>query len=310
MVKRTVKKVAVKKVALPMGTPAERTAILERMAKKVASERRVGDHWLKPNKGRLTLASLMVDVAALEKKTGEKFDALSDVCKKSFEHLQHQHELTTMRIDKLTVRVAGCEDANGDIHARLSTLEEAAKGANANVRALFDAVGNTNLRVLTLVEHDTQTAKRLTELEHETSDIGEYRGRVTDLELRASGKVLPAPAPAPKPTYVRLPTDAELDVWREAVQRDIKACATPEFLAFCGNMRNRCREHGITVDKFLASYMERVRAREPAPKPKVHCERWLNLYPTGKAWAYDTRELADRHALPDRIECRKIEWEA
>lgn len=46
---------------------------------------------------------------------------------------------------------------------------------------------------------------------------------------------------------------------------------------------------------------------EIVPEPRK-IVRWLNLYPRGFA-SWDSKEDAEAAATPDRIECRKIEWE-
>ena len=45
------------------------------------------------------------------------------------------------------------------------------------------------------------------------------------------------------------------------------------------------------------------------PPPKVWRKGWLNLYPNGDGFLYDTREDADEAADPHRCECREITWE-
>ena len=36
---------------------------------------------------------------------------------------------------------------------------------------------------------------------------------------------------------------------------------------------------------------------------------WINLYRDGTCSCWGTREEADRDAMPNRVECRRIEWE-
>lgn len=48
---------------------------------------------------------------------------------------------------------------------------------------------------------------------------------------------------------------------------------------------------------------------EVVPEPKKHV-RWLNLDIDGHCGAFKSKEEADDFAHPDRIECRRIEWEA
>lgn len=45
-------------------------------------------------------------------------------------------------------------------------------------------------------------------------------------------------------------------------------------------------------------------------KPKLPKRtKWINLYLNGKAEIYSTEDFANAAASPNRIECRKIEWE-
>ena len=89
----------------------------------------------------------------------------------------HRHELTTMRLDKLTARVVGCEDANGDIHVRLDKLEA--------------GLSNLQDRVSTLVEHDTQASLRL---DAQGKLLRQLERQVQD--VYANDARMPAPKPA------------------------------------------------------------------------------------------------------------------
>ena len=100
------------------------------------------------------------------------------------------------KLDKLTARVVGCEDANGDIHVRLVKLE-------------------ADQRIPTLVEHDIHAAKRLDEL----------MTRMTKLEHQAqdvyvNGARMPAPTPG------KTKRDGWLNIYRGGEIKSFRVCST------------------------------------------------------------------------------------